>query len=135
MFGIGMPELLLLLAIALIVVGPKKLPELAKALGRGIAEFKKATNELKESLETNTEFSELKQSFDDIQETVLDATLPSKPSEELDSEEESTATTPSVEENEDDIELASASSDDDVEEPETTPPSPPAPEKSSHGDK
>jgi TatA/E family protein of Tat protein translocase len=55
MFGIGMPELLLLLAIALIVVGPKKLPELAKALGRGIAEFKKATNELKESLETNTE--------------------------------------------------------------------------------
>ena len=60
MFGIGMPELLLLLAIALIVVGPKKLPELAKALGRGIAEFKKATNELKESLETNTEFSELK---------------------------------------------------------------------------
>jgi Tat protein translocase TatB subunit len=84
MFGIGMPELLLLLAIALIVVGPKKLPELAKALGRGIAEFKKATNELKESLETNTEFSELKQSFDEIQETVVDATLASTPSEELD---------------------------------------------------
>ena len=135
MFGIGMPELLLLLAIALIVVGPKKLPELAKALGRGIAEFKKATNELKESLETNTEFSELKQSFDDIQETVVDATLPSTDSEELDSEEVSTATTTSDQENEDDTELASASSDDDVEEPETTPPSPPAPEKSSHGDK
>ena len=134
MFGIGMPELLLLLAIALIVVGPKKLPELAKALGRGFAEFKKATNELKESLETNTEFSELKQSFDDIQETVVDATLPSTPSEELDSEEVSTATTTSDQENEDDIELASASSDD-VEEQETTPPSPPAPEKPSHGDK
>ncbi len=134
MFGIGMPELLLLLAIALIVVGPKKLPELAKALGRGIAEFKKATNELKESLETNTEFSELKQSFDDIQETVVDATLPSTPSEELDSEEVVTATTTSDQENEDDIELASASSDD-VEEQETTPPSPPASEKSSHGDK
>jgi YidC/Oxa1 family membrane protein insertase len=44
---------------------------LAKALGRGIAEFKKATNELKESLETNTEFSELKQSFDDIQDQNL----------------------------------------------------------------
>ena len=134
MFGIGMPELLLLLAIALIVVGPKKLPELAKALGRGIAEFKKATNELKESLETNTEFSELKQSFDDIQETVVDATLPSTPSEEATTEEIATATTPSDQENEEDIELASASSDD-VEEPETTPPSPPAPEKSSHGDK
>ena len=134
MFGIGMPELLLLLAIALIVVGPKKLPELAKALGRGIAEFKKATNELKESLETNTEFSELKQSFDDIQETVVDATLPSTDSEELDSEEVVTATTTSDQENEDDIELASVSSDD-VEEQEPTPPSPPAPEKYSHGDK
>ena len=134
MFGIGMPELLLLLAIALIVVGPKKLPELAKALGRGLAEFKKATNELKESLETNTEFSELKQSFDDIQETVVDATLPSTTSEDLDPEEVSTATTTSDQENEDDIELASVSSDD-AEEQETTPPSPPAPEKSSHGDK
>ena len=134
MFGIGMPELLLLLAIALIVVGPKKLPELAKALGRGIAEFKKATNELKESLETNTEFSELKQSFDDIQETVVDATLPSTPSEEATTEEIATATTPSDQEKEDDIEPASVSSDD-AEEQETTPPSSPAPEKSSHGDK
>jgi Tat protein translocase TatB subunit len=134
MFGIGMPELLLLLAIALIVVGPKKLPELAKALGRGLAEFKKATNELKESLETNTEFSELKQGFDDIQETVVDATLPSTTSEDLDPEEVSTATTTSDQENEEDFELASVSSDD-TEEQETTPPSPPAPEKSSHGDK
>ena len=134
MFGIGMPELLLLLAIALIVVGPKKLPELAKALGRGIAEFKKATNELKESLETNTEFSELKQSFDDIQETVVDATLPSTTNEDSDVEEVSTATTTSDQENEEDLELASVSSDD-AEEQETTPPSPPAPEKSSHGDK
>ena len=134
MFGIGMPELLLLLAIALIVVGPKKLPELAKALGRGLAEFKKATNELKESLETNTEFSELKQSFDDIQETVVDATLPSTTSEDLDPEEVSTATTTSDQENEEDFELASVSSDD-AEEQETTPPSPPAPEKSSHGNK
>lgn len=134
MFGIGMPELLLLLAIALIVVGPKKLPELAKALGRGIAEFKKATNELKESLDTSTDFSELKQSFDDIQETVVDATLPSTPSEDVDSEKVSTATTTSDQENEDDIERASVSSDE-VEEKETTPPSPPAPEKSSHGDK
>ncbi|MGD8255300.1 MAG: Sec-independent protein translocase protein TatB [Syntrophobacterales bacterium] len=134
MFGIGMPELLLLLAIALIVVGPKKLPELAKALGRGIAEFKKATNELKESLDTSTDFSELKQSFDDIQETVVDATLPSTPTEEATTEEIATETTPSDQENEGDIEPTSVSSDD-VEEPETTPPSPAAPEKSSHGDK
>ncbi len=50
MFGIGFPELLLLLAIALIVLGPKRLPDIAKALGRGIAEFKKATDEFKQTL-------------------------------------------------------------------------------------
>jgi TatA/E family protein of Tat protein translocase len=48
MFGIGMPELLLILALALIVLGPKKLPELARALGKGMAEFRKATDELKD---------------------------------------------------------------------------------------
>jgi Tat protein translocase TatB subunit len=134
MFGIGMPELLLLLAIALIVVGPKKLPELAKALGRGIAEFKKATNELKESLETNTDFADLKQSFDDIQETVVDATLPSTPGEEATTEEIATANSTAAQKSEEDFELTSVNSDD-VEEQETSPPSPPAPEKPAHGDK
>lgn len=50
MFGIGMPELLLILALALIVLGPKKLPELARALGKGMAEFRRATDELKDEL-------------------------------------------------------------------------------------
>lgn len=48
MFGIGMPELLLILGVALIVLGPKKLPELARALGKGLAEFRRATDELKD---------------------------------------------------------------------------------------
>lgn len=47
MFGIGMPELLLILALALIIIGPKKLPDIAKAMGRGLAEFKRATDEMK----------------------------------------------------------------------------------------
>ncbi len=50
MFGIGMPEMLLILAVALLVIGPQKLPEIAKALGRGMAEFKRATNELKSTI-------------------------------------------------------------------------------------
>lgn len=49
MFGIGFPELLLIMAIALIVLGPKRLPDLARALGRGLAEFKRASDELKQT--------------------------------------------------------------------------------------
>ena len=48
MFGIGMPELLLILGLALIVLGPKKLPELAKTLGKGLSEFRRATEDLKD---------------------------------------------------------------------------------------
>jgi sec-independent protein translocase protein TatA len=52
MFGsLGMPELIVIFIIALVVFGPRKLPELGKSLGRGIAEFKKATNELQQTLE------------------------------------------------------------------------------------
>jgi Tat protein translocase TatB subunit len=58
MFGIGMPELLLILALALIVIGPKKLPDLARALGRGFAEFRRATDELKASFQEETRTAE-----------------------------------------------------------------------------
>jgi sec-independent protein translocase protein TatB len=51
MFGIGLPELILIMAVALIVVGPEKLPGLARSLAKGIAELKKATSALKDSLE------------------------------------------------------------------------------------
>jgi Tat protein translocase TatB subunit len=106
MFGIGMPELLLILAIALIVVGPKKLPELARALGRGIAEFKKATNELKESLETNTDFSELKKGFNGIQDTAIDATIPPEPVEQLATVQNDVSSRDSDQADKEDVELA-----------------------------
>lgn len=51
MFGLGMPEILLILAIALIVIGPKKLPDLAKTLGRAMGEFKKAAQDFKRTID------------------------------------------------------------------------------------
>lgn len=60
MFGIGLPELIIIMVIALIVIGPSKLPELARAIGKGMAEFKKATQDIKESLDLDGEFQDVK---------------------------------------------------------------------------
>ena len=70
MFGIGMPELILIAVVALIVLGPKKLPDLAKSLGRAVREFRKATSELKETLQVDNEFSEVKKAFSDFHSDV-----------------------------------------------------------------
>jgi Tat protein translocase TatB subunit len=65
MFGIGMPELIIIMVVALIVIGPKKLPDLARALGRGMAEFRKATQDIKETLELDDELKEVKRDLAD----------------------------------------------------------------------
>lgn len=73
MFGIGMPEMLLLAAIALIVIGPKKLPDLAKSLGRAMREFKKATSDFKDTLQIDEDLAEVKKAFNDINDDVKKA--------------------------------------------------------------
>jgi Tat protein translocase TatB subunit len=70
MFGIGMPELILIAVVALIVLGPNKLPDLAKSMGRALREFRKATSELKETFQVDSEISEAKKAFSDFHSEV-----------------------------------------------------------------
>lgn len=50
MFGIGIPELMVIMVVALLVLGPRRLPEVAKALGKALAEFRRATSDITEEL-------------------------------------------------------------------------------------
>ncbi len=62
--SIGMPELIIIFVIALIIFGPRKLPELGRSLGKSLAEFKRASNELKSTLEEEIRLEEQRSSVE-----------------------------------------------------------------------
>jgi Tat protein translocase TatB subunit len=70
MFGIGMQELIIIAVIALLIVGPKKLPDLAKTLGKGFSEFKKATEGITDDLK-ETMKEDKKQDDDGLKDSLL----------------------------------------------------------------
>lgn len=81
MFGLGMMEILMILAIALIVVGPKKLPELAKTLGRAMGEFKRSAQELKRSIDIETTVQDVEVPKTDLKEILKETAIHKKSSQ------------------------------------------------------
>ncbi len=79
MFDIGFDEFLLIIVVALFVYGPDRLPDLARALGRGYAEFRRATNELKQTFDQDDTVREIKQEFHKAQHEVLYGRPPTAP--------------------------------------------------------
>jgi sec-independent protein translocase protein TatA len=71
MFGsIGLPELLLIFIIALLLFGPRKLPDIGKSLGKAMGEFRRASNDLQRSLEEEVAADELRAAKREVQDAV-----------------------------------------------------------------
>ena len=86
MFGsIGLPELLLIFVIALLLFGPRKLPDIGKSLGKAMGEFRRASNDLQRSLEEEVAADELraaKREVEDATKPIAPAEAPAAPPEE-----------------------------------------------------
>jgi len=79
MFGIGMPELVIIFVIALLVFGPKELPKIGKTIGRAMGEFRRASDELKDGIQREIEMVEREQSEATPSSEVSVETVPAEP--------------------------------------------------------
>ena len=79
MFGLGMPEIFLILAIALIVIGPKKLPDLAKTLGRAMGEFKRSAQDFKKSIDLDATLNDIDPPASDLKNVIREVNKEKKP--------------------------------------------------------
>lgn len=75
MMGIGMPEIVVILVIGLLVIGPSKLPAVARSLGKGYAEFKKAADEFKEQVKREADLESLKEAGKELEEELKEGNL------------------------------------------------------------
>ena len=91
MFGIGMPEAILIGIVALLVVGPKKLPELARTLGKGLNEFRRTASDVSDGLKDTIKADDIKKDVESVKNSLLygqgpedeaDAAAPEPPANE-----------------------------------------------------
>ena len=96
MGNIGFPEMVMIFVVALLVFGPKRLPELGRSLGRGLSEFRRASSDLKNSIEREIDAAEIEQSIadtqkatekakDEIKQAVADTPVADTPKETVES--------------------------------------------------
>jgi len=73
MFGIGITELIIIAVVALLVVGPKRLPDLAKSMGKGLAEFKRTAEDVTDGIKESLQTDDIKEHTNDMKDSLEDS--------------------------------------------------------------